>query len=84
MAKSSKRGGAKAHRRRVNNRNTQIKGRIQKAEKLFQSAMMEQLEKMREGLSGETENQEFVDVEAVETSESVQLNLGSTNLDPHL
>lgn len=79
MAKSSKRGGAKAHRRRVKNRNTQIQGRIKKAEKLFQEAMKEQLEKMRESFSGMTEDQE-----PVETSESVQLNLGSMNSEAHL
>ena len=79
MAKSAKRGGAKAHRRRVNNRNSQIKSRIKKAEKMFNDAMMEQIEKMRESFSGMTEDQE-----PVETSESVQLNLGSMNSEAHL
>jgi hypothetical protein len=81
MAKSSKRGGAKAHRRRVKNRNAEIKGRIKKAEKLFNDAMMEQLEKMRESFSGQTQETE---TNPVETSESVQLNLGSPNLESHL
>ena len=57
---------------------------IAKAREQEKAKLYPQLEKMKEGLSGETENQEFVDVEPVETSESVQLNLGSANLDPHL
>jgi len=81
MAKSSKRGGAKAHRRRVKNRNNKIAGLRKKTEKMFNDAMLEQLEKMRESVSGMSEDME---TESVETSESVQLNLGSTNLDPHL
>jgi hypothetical protein len=81
MAKSAKRGGAKAHRRRVKNRNNKIAGLRKKTEKMFNDAMMEQLEKMRESFSGMTEDQEQ---EPVETSESVQLNLAAPSVDPHL
>jgi len=48
---------------------------------MFNDAMMEQLEKMRESFSGMTEDQEQ---EPVETSESVQLNLAAPSVDPHL
>ena len=81
MAKSAKRGGAKAHRRRVKNRNIIIDQKTKKAQKLFNDAMMEQLEKMRENFSGMTED---VETDQVDTSESVSFNLGSPNLDPHL
>jgi|LauGreDrversion4_2_1035121.scaffolds.fasta_scaffold376914_2 hypothetical protein len=68
MGKSKLRGGAKAHRKRVNARNQLIKSQIKKQEKMFQDAFMEQLEKMRESISGETQNQE------TSTSETIKLN----------
>ena len=60
MAKSKNRGGAKAHRKRVQRRNNQIKGIQRKFQEEYQKAMMEQLELMRKQLSGETENTEEV------------------------
>ena len=68
MGKSKLRGGAKAHRKRVNARNQLIKSQIKKQEKMFQDAFMEQLEKMRESISGETQYQE------TSTSETIKLN----------
>ena len=68
MAKSKKRGGEKAHRKRVATRNQNIKSQVKKQEKMFQDAFMEQLEKMRETFSAETENKE------ISTSETVKLN----------
>ena len=60
MPKSKSRGGAKAHRKRVQRRNNQIKGVQRKFQEEYQRAMMEQLEQMRKQLSGETENTEEV------------------------
>jgi hypothetical protein len=68
MGKSKLRGGAKAHRKRVNARNQNIKSQMKKQEKMFQDAFMEQIEKMRESMSGETQNQE------TSTSETIKLN----------
>ena len=68
MAKSKLRNGAKAHKKRVVNRNSNIKGEMKKQQNLFQQAMMEQLDLMKQKFSAETENQE------VSTSETVNLN----------
>jgi hypothetical protein len=68
MGKSKLRGGAKAHRKRVQERNARLKNVMKKQQAMFQSAMMEQLEKMREMYSGETETDE------VSTSQSINLN----------
>lgn len=67
MAQSKKRGGATAHRKRVMARNKSIKGEMKREQKMFQDAMMEQIEAIRK-MSGETENDDLV------TSESVKLN----------
>ena len=58
MPKSKKRGGEKAHRKRVMRNTVNAKKQIEKAQKMFQSAMMEQIQAMREKISGETENKE--------------------------
>lgn len=58
MPKSKKRGGEKAHRKRVKRNTINAKKQIEKAQKEFQSAMMEQIEAMRQKISGETENKE--------------------------
>ena len=81
MPKTKKRGGQKAHNKRIKQRNELIRCKILKAQKMFDEAMKEQLEKFRESLSGETENTE---VYGQETSEVVQLNLGDTKLTPEL
>jgi hypothetical protein len=65
MAKSRKRDGAKAHRKRVAARNQVIKNQMKKNYQMFEEAMKEQLEKIR-SMSAETEN--------VNTSEIVNLN----------
>jgi len=58
MPKSKKRGGEKAHRRRVKLNTASAKKQVAKAQKMFQDAMMEQIEAMKQASSGETENQE--------------------------
>jgi hypothetical protein len=58
MPKSKKRGGEKAHRRRVKLNTVNAKKQVEKAQKMFQDAMMEQIEAMRQAASGETENKE--------------------------
>ena len=68
MAKSKLRNVAKVHRKRVENRNSNIKSEMKKQQNLFQQSMMEQLELMKQKFSAETENQE------VSTSETINLN----------
>ena len=58
MPKSKKRGGEKAHRKRVRQNTANAKKQIAKAQKMFQDAMMEQIEAMRQKASGDTENQQ--------------------------
>jgi hypothetical protein len=58
MPKSKKRGGEKAHRKRVKLNTVNAKKQVAKAQKMFQDAMMEQSEAMKQASSGETENQE--------------------------
>ena len=58
MPKSKKRGGEKAHRKRVKLNTVNAKKQVEKAQKMFQETMMEQIEAMRQASSGETENQE--------------------------
>jgi hypothetical protein len=58
MPKSKKRGGEKAHRRRVKLNTVNAKKQVEKAQKMFQDAMMEQIEAMKQAASGETENKE--------------------------
>lgn len=67
MAKSRKRGGEKAHRRRVQNRNKNLENMAKNQQKLFQRLMMEQVEKLRAEQSGTTEQE-------VSTSQSIQFN----------
>jgi hypothetical protein len=67
MAKSKKRGGATAHRKRITVRNQKIKGEMKKQSNLLKEAMMEQLEKLRSE-SGDTQNAEIV------TGEEIKLN----------
>ena len=59
MPKSKKRGGEKAHRKRVKLNTVNAKKQVAKAQKMFQDAMMEQIEAMRQASSGETENKEI-------------------------
>jgi hypothetical protein len=59
MAKSKNRGGAKAHRKKVEARNKMIKSEQNAMQKLFNEAMktqIEELKKKAEAESGTTEN----------------------------
>lgn len=56
MSKSKKRGGEKAHRKRIQARNTLIKTKQRKLQEMFQKEMMAQFEKMKEEASKDAEN----------------------------
>lgn len=59
MPKSSKRGGAKAHRKKVEQRNLRIQGQKNAMQKLFEESMRQQIEELKkrqETESGATEN----------------------------
>ena len=62
MGKSKVRGGAKAHRKRVKARNERLKGIAKKQQKMFQDAFMEQIEKMRTDMSGDTNTSQTVNL----------------------
>jgi hypothetical protein len=67
MGRTKKRGGAKAHRKRVQARNTRLKGEMNQMQKLWQEQMTAQLEQLR----GEQE----------ETQETgAQINMGNVEL----
>ena len=67
MPKSRLRGGAKAHRKRVQKRNNTITNQRSKMQQMFEEEMMKKMEELRG--SGETENQE------IDTSESMNISL---------
>lgn len=69
MPKSRKRGGEKAHRKRVQARNNKIQNQRNQMQKLWEEEMMKRLEEMNKTSSGDTENQE------IDTSESVNIQL---------
>jgi hypothetical protein len=60
MAKSKVRGGAKAHRKKVEARNQRIAGEKNMMQKLFEESMRKQIEELKkkeeEAESGNTEN----------------------------
>jgi len=60
MAKSKVRGGAKAHRKKVEARNQRITGERNMMQKLFEESMRKQIEELKrkeeEAQSGNTEN----------------------------
>jgi hypothetical protein len=60
MPQSKKRGGAKAHRKRLNDRNRLIQGQKNAMQKLFEESMKQQIEELKkkaaEAESGQTEN----------------------------
>ena len=60
MAKSKVRGGAKAHRKKVEARNQRISGERNMMQKLFEESMRKQIEELKrkeeEAQSGNTEN----------------------------
>lgn len=47
MGRTKKRGGAKAHRKRVQARNARLKGEMNQMQKLWQEQMTAQLEQLR-------------------------------------
>lgn len=60
MAKSKKRGGAKAHRKRIQKRNVEVKLMKSAYQKLFDEAMRTQIEELKKQYnSGSTENAEI-------------------------
>ncbi len=63
MPKSKKRGGATAHRKRVQSRNAKIMGTQKKMQEQYTAEMTKQLEEYRKTLSAETENNEVVENE---------------------
>ena len=66
MPKSSKRGGAKAHRKRVQKRNQKIKSEMNYLRNAFQQEMAEELKKMQ------SQKNEIVEVEGTDSeSQSV-------------
>ena len=67
MPKSRLRGGAKAHRKRVQKRNNTITNQRSKMQQMFEEEMMKKMEELTG--SGETENQE------IDTSESMNISL---------
>ena len=67
MPKSRLRGGAKAHRKRVQKRNNTITNQRSKLQQMFEEEMMKKMEELKG--SGETENQE------IDTSESMNISL---------
>ncbi len=67
MPKSRLRGGAKAHKKRVQKRNNTITNQRSKMQQMFEEEMMKKMEELRG--SGETENQE------IDTSESMNISL---------
>jgi hypothetical protein len=56
MGKSKLRGGAKSHRKRVQNRNLTLKNQQSAIQKLFNESIMAQMDKIKEmsQLSGDT------------------------------
>lgn len=58
MPKSRVRGGAKAHRKRIQKRNNNIKNDQAKIQKLWEQEMMKRMEELNTS-SGQTENDEI-------------------------
>jgi hypothetical protein len=59
MPQSKKRGGVRAHRKKIENRNKAVKAQQSAMQKLFNEAMkaqIEELKKKHEETSGQTEN----------------------------
>jgi predicted transcriptional regulator YdeE len=67
MPKSRLRGGAKAHRKRVQKRNSNIKNQQKRIQKLWEEEMMKRMEELN--ASGSTENDE------VDTSQPLDISL---------
>lgn len=63
MPKSKNRGGAKAHRKRVQRRNNQIKNAQRRFQEQYQAELLKQIEAMRAQMSGETETPDVISEE---------------------
>jgi len=61
MPKSKTRGGATAHRKRVQARNAKIKGMQRKMQEQYMEEMTKRMEEYKKSLSAETENNEVVE-----------------------
>jgi len=73
MGRTKKRGGAKAHRKRVQARNTRLKGEMSQMQKLWQEQMMAQLEGLR---SEDGENLEL----NLGENQAPKINMGDVDL----
>ena len=73
MGRTKKRGGAKAHRKRVQARNTRLKGEMNQMQKLWQEQMMAQLEGLR---SEDGENLEL----NLNVNQAPKINMGDVEL----
>mgnify|MGYP000559868477 FL=1 len=60
MPKSKRRGGATAHRKRVQSRNAKIEGMKKKMQEQYMEEMTKRMEEYKKSLSAETENNEVV------------------------
>jgi len=73
MGRTKKRGGAKAHRKRVQARNARLKGEMSQMQKLWQEQMMAQLEGLR---SEDGENLEL----NLNVNQAPKINMGDVEL----
>lgn len=71
MSKSRKRGGQKAHNKRIQKRNVLMKSHQKKIQKMFQDEMMSTIEKMKNSMSGETNQENVNDGGFVQPSQNV-------------
>jgi hypothetical protein len=69
MPKSKKRGGAKAHRKRVQARNSSIRGAQRRFQEQYNAEIMRQIDAFKQQMSANTEN----DMEV--TAEEQPLNI---------
>ena len=67
MPKSRKRGGEKAHRKRVQERNNKIQNQRTKMQKLWEEEMMKRMEEIN-AQSGSTENEEVDESQPLDLS----------------
>jgi hypothetical protein len=71
MPKSKLRGGAKAHRKRVQARNNNIRGAQRKFQEEYNAEIMKQLEAYKQQMSADTEN----NVESEPTEQPLNIKL---------
>jgi len=67
MPKSRKRGGEKAHRKRVQERNNKIQNQRTRMQKLWEEEMMKRMQEMN-SQSGSTENEEIDESQPLDLS----------------